>query len=399
MRLAVLFARFGPYHVARLRALSDDHDVVAVELSGTNLNYDWEPVAMDGLTHVQLFDGNHRTVDASRLRRQVWTVLAEHAPDAVAVPGWWDPGALAALAWGRRNGVPVVLMSDSTALDAPRVWWREWPKRRVVSLFETALVAGTRHVEYLTGLGMSEDRIWTGYDVVYNNHFAEGADAAREHEDEQRAALGLPDRYVLACGRFVEKKNLERVVEAYAQYRARAENPRSLVIVGDGPRRGALQARVAALDLQEDVYFPGFCQYEELPPYYGLADAFIQASTHEQWGLVVNEAMAAELPVLVSERCGCAPDLVEGGENGVTFDPYDLDEMADALGRIPTSEPRRRQMGRASRDRIAAWTPQTFARNLGAAAERARTMASPSLAWDQSLLLRALTWKSSARVS
>jgi glycosyltransferase involved in cell wall biosynthesis len=399
MCIAVLFARLGPYHVARLRALSGDHDVVAVELSGTNLNYDWEPVATDGLTHVQLFDGNHRAVDASRLRQQVGAVLAEHAPDAVAVPGWWDPGALAALAWGRRHGVPVVLMSDSTALDAPRVWWREGLKRRVVSLFETALVAGTRHVEYLTGLGMSEDRIWTGYDVVDNDHFAEGADAARKHEDEQRAALGLPDRYVLACGRFVEKKNLERAIEAYAQYRTRTETPRALVIVGDGPRRGALQERVAALGLQEDVYFPGFCQYDELPPYYGWADAFIHASTHEQWGLVVNEAMAAGLPVLVSERCGCAPDLVADGENGVTFDPFDTDEIAEALGGIPTSESRRREMGRASRDRIRDWTPQTFARNLGAAAEQARTMASPSLAWDQSLLLRALTWKSTARVS
>jgi 1,2-diacylglycerol 3-alpha-glucosyltransferase len=59
----------------------------------------------------------------------------------------------------------------------------------------------------------------------------------------------------------------------------------------------------------------------------GLASAFIQASTTEQWGLVVNEAMASGLPVLVSERCGCAPDLVKNGVNGYTFDPYDIKEI------------------------------------------------------------------------
>ena len=76
---------------------------------------------------------------------------------------------------------------------------------------------------------------------------------------------------------------------------------------------------------------PGFKQYDELPIYYGLAGAFIHASTTEQWGLVVNEAMAAGLPVIVSERCGCAPDLVENGRNGFTFDPYDVDALTHLM--------------------------------------------------------------------
>jgi len=168
--------------------------------------------------------------------------------------------------------------------------------------------------------------------------------------------------------------------------------------VGDGPRRTALEAQVARLDLGGHVRFPGFCQYDELPAYYGLADALVLASTHEQWGLVVNEAMAAGLPVLVSERCGCAPDLVVEGETGYTFDPYDEAAIADAVGRLPEDEVRR-QMGASSRERIQAWTPATFAQNLGAAAERAQAVPPPSFSWADALLLRALTWKTSARVS
>lgn len=399
MRIAVLFARFGPYHVARLRALSVEHDVVAVELSGENINYAWDAVAVDGLAHVQLCDRNHRTMAPDQLRRRLRSILAQHEPDAVAVPGWWDPGALAAIEWAQGAKVPVVLMSDSTALDAPRPWWREWPKRRVVALCETALVAGTRHTDYLTQLGMPAERVWTGYDVVDNAHFAEGAEAARQQEDELRRELALPDRYVLVCCRFVEKKNLSRLIDGYAQYRRRAEQPRALVLVGDGPKRDELEEQVARRRLEEVVHFPGFCQYEELPPYYGLAEGFILPSTHEQWGLVVNEAMAVGLPVLVSERCGCAPDLVTEDRNGHTFDPYDAATIAEALHRLPTDEEALREMGHASRDRIRAWTPETFAENLGAAAERAQAVDRSSLGWDQALLLRGLTWNATANVS
>jgi len=399
MRIAVLFARFGPYHVARLRALARAHEVVGIELSGENINYAWDSVGIDELNHVQLFDGNHRTVEPKRLRHTVQRALSKHAPEAVAVPGWWDPGALVAIEWARDEGIPLVLMSDSTAIDAPRPWWREWPKRRVVALCETALVAGTRHTNYLTQLGMPEEHIWTGYDVVDNAHFAEGADKARKRDSSLRNEWGLPERYVLTCCRFVEKKNLRRLIDGYAEYRRQANTPRALVLVGDGPRREALEERVASLGLDDDVHFSGFCQYDELPPYYGLADAFVLPSTHEQWGLVVNEAMAAGLPVLVSERCGCAPDLVVEDENGHTFNPYDVGAIADALGRLSEKREDLHRMGRASRERIQEWTPQTFARNLGAAAERAAAIQSPSAGWGDTLLLRTLTWNATARVS
>ena len=65
-----------------------------------------------------------------------------------------------------------------------------------------------------------------------------------------------------------------------------------------------------------------------------IITAFVHASASEQWGLVVNEAMAAGLPVIVSERCGCAPDLVREGVNGLTFDPCDVAELAGLMERV-----------------------------------------------------------------
>ncbi len=79
-----------------------------------------------------------------------------------------------------------------------------------------------------------------------------------------------------------------------------------LVLLGDGPLKPTLLKLISSLGLESCVHLPGFKQYDELPVYLGLAETFIHASTTEQWGLVVNEAMASGLPVLVSNRCGCA---------------------------------------------------------------------------------------------
>ena len=144
-------------------------------------------------------------------------------------------------------------------------------------------------------------------------YFAEQAANVRAIWPKRSAhSLGLPERYFLASARFVPKKNLLRLLEAYAGYRRRAgADAWHLVLLGDGELRGDIERRSALPDLAGAVILPGFRQYDELPAYYGLARAFVHASTTEQWGLVVNEAMAAGLPVLVSDRCGCAPDLVE----------------------------------------------------------------------------------------
>jgi len=134
---------------------------------------------------------------------------------------------------------------------------------------------------------------------------------------------------------------------------------------------------------------PGFKQYDELSAYYGLANVFVHASTTEQWGLVVNEAMVAGLPVIVSNRCGCAPDLVEEGRNGFTFDPYNVDELARLMLKVSRmTENEREAMGRRSREIIKHWTPQTFAENLMKAVETALVAPQPK----EALVDKALLW-------
>jgi glycosyltransferase involved in cell wall biosynthesis len=183
--------------------------------------------------------------------------------------------------------------------------------------------------------------------------------------------LRLPRHYFLAVNRFIAKKNLTRLLLAYARYRSqRGEHAWKLVMLGDGPLRESLYEQCRDLQLEKDVLFPGFAQYDLLPAYYGLASAFVHASVVEQWGLVVNEAMAAGLPVIVSNRCGCVPELVSEGRNGFTFDPFDVAELTGLMARV-SDHPNLDGMGEASRTIIGQWSPDRFAEGMLRAAETA----------------------------
>jgi 1,2-diacylglycerol 3-alpha-glucosyltransferase len=370
--VAIMFHRFGPYHAARLSAVQDQCQVAAIEVTAVDSEYAWDPVDPKGLQKSALFDREPSREAGQGFDERLVAVLRQQAARVLFVPGWGTWWAIASLRLCLRIGVRVVVMSDSTFHDAPRSYLKETIKRRIVGLCSAALVAGKPQLEYLVTLGMPRERIFTGYDVVDNSHFAAGAEVVRREAIRWRQTLGLPARYFLASARFIEKKNIPRLLQAYALYRSRAGAAAwKLVVLGEGPERPHLERVVTELGLHGDVMMPGFKQYDELPAYYGLASAFIHASTVDQWGLVVNEAMAAGLPVLVSERCGCAADLVRPGHNGFLFDPYDVDALANGLLMLSSDGCDRAAMGARSRAVIDDWRPTAFAAGAVAAARAA----------------------------
>jgi glycosyltransferase involved in cell wall biosynthesis len=339
---------------------------------------------------------NHRSW-RRRLHRQITRALNQIKPDVVAVPGWSHAEACSALFWCHHTNTPVVLMSESCQWDADRSPHKEWLKRRFVSTCPAALVGGNPHRDYLVSLGMQPDKIFLGYDAVDNEHFHKGAEESRRQKAENQHHLSmLPERYFLASARFVQEKNLSSLINAFARYRELALTtagnlkPWDLVLLGDGPLRPALEALVSALALERHVLMPGFKQYYELPAYYAQALAFVHASTIEPWGLVVNEAMASGLPVLVSNRCGCAQDLVQEGINGFTFDPFNTDQLAQLMSQLSTSNFQLSTFASASRQIITSWGPERFARGLHQAVEVALKPPRPRPRVLDQLLLRLL---------
>ena len=384
----------GHYHNARLRAVVATRDSLALDVieicnRSKYPAFDLAPSRESGYRRHTLFPG--RTFDQippDCVRSSLSSKLGSLHPAAIAVPGWGLPEALVSLAWAVGNSVPVIALSESQHHDLKRNPAVESVKRRLLSLYSAAFVGGSSHVAYAVELGLAKERVFTGYDVVDNEHFRAGAAHARE-DSTLRARLGLPSHFFLTCCRFVHQKNLLRLVEAYGRYRAARPDPWSLVLLGDGPLSAEVQGAIRRLGLEKSLLTPGYMHYDVLPAYYGLAGTFILPSAIEPWGLVVNEAMAAGLPVLVSDRCGCAPELVEEGRNGFTFSPYDIEAIANAMLKVSSiSEDKRGAMGGASQEIISRWTPELFAQNLEKAIQAALAAPRPSI----SVLDRALLW-------
>ena len=378
--VAVVFHYIGPYHHARLNAAAGRLSVTGIGWSAKG--YDaWGAAATPArYQRVSLFpEATDHYPDKAELRRAFWSALEQTNPDVVGVNGWNNFGSLIAANCCVRRGIPMVVMSESSRQDQPRTWWKEAIKRRIGDLYSAALVGGQRHVEYLIELGMPRERIFTGYDVVDNRYFAQNAAEIRNSKSEIRRKCGLPQNYFLASARFVEKKNLPKLIRAYAEYRRRTDvgDLKSdvssskacwdLVLLGDGPLKSDLCRLISDLGLQAHVHLPGFRPYDELPVYYALANAFVHASTSEQWGLVVNEAIASGLPVIVSNRCGCAPELVNG--NGSTFDPTNERELTVRLLEMASlSDEERKDLGNNSYRIAANFAPERFGEGLERAA-------------------------------
>jgi glycosyltransferase involved in cell wall biosynthesis len=366
-RMAVVFSTIGPGHHARLEAAGTLGEVCGVELTSLEGDREGEaPPTPTSYRRVTLLPGrpSDRRESVLRVAHEAFDKIQ---PSVVAIPGWSNRASLAALDWCLQRDAAVVLMADTHLQAEQRAGlWRSL-KSRIVRLCGAGLVAGSPQVAFLERLGMPRERIFTGYDVVDNDHFAAGARKARETAEMTRALLGLPPRYFLCVSRLVAEKNLPLVIRAFHGYRQLAgDRAWSLVLVGEGPERTAVESLIEALGLEGKAVLAGYRDYGALSAYYGLADAFILASVSETWGLAVNEAMAAGLPVLVSRRCGCTTDLVHEGVNGFAFDPRDEGALAERMFALSTSD--LQAMGRASREIIARWPLQRFAHGLWAAA-------------------------------
>jgi glycosyltransferase involved in cell wall biosynthesis len=412
MKVCLVWQRYGPYHRARLNAAADFFErnggrVVGVEIASQGGLHDWQQETPGRAELITLFP--ERSVECLS-RRQVYrsmrSLLDQVDPTAVAVPAYSAPESHAALAWARDRRRVAVVMADSTRDDAVRSPLRERAKRAIVSQFDAALAAGTPQLRYICDLGIPQERVFKPYDVVDSDFFASHAAAVRSNPApyEHLPGLGSTTPFFLASGRFIERKNFEALTVAYRDYRLldRTGEPWNLVILGDGPRRPQLAAIADAFVPSGAITLPGYRQLDEAAAYYGLAGAFVHPATIEPWGLVINEAMAAGLPVLASISVGATEDLVTDGVTGFTFDPHNRQSMTAALQRISAPDTDRLGMGENSIERIASWSPECFAGGLWravASGVRPRSSRLPPgvrlLLWGNTVIpRRALAWRS-----
>ncbi len=222
-------------------------------------------------------------------------------PRAMLIDGWESPAYIAAKLWARILGVPVFASYRTSGshrfTSGPVAAVRAWFLRSS----QAVLTGGTASTADVTAMGIPRQRVVEGFNTVDVARFAEGADRARR----RGGPAGGGHRF-LYVGMLIQRKNVRGLIEAFASARGPGD---TLTIVGTGPLAPELRAQVHALGLQGVVRFRGHLDGDALTAAYGEADTFVLSSRTEVWGLVVNEALAAGLHVVVSDVAGVAPNI------------------------------------------------------------------------------------------
>ncbi len=294
----------------------------------------------------------------------VGSALADAKPDVILCGGYNYIASWHALLWARIHNVPFFLWSESNLQDMRSGHALvEMLKSEFLSRCSGFVVPGKSAKDFLLGRGIKDRMIFTAVNAVDNTLFATASSAARGNANRIRNECGLPERYFLFAGRLVREKGIFELLSAYATLDESLRRSIGLVFAGDGPFREKLERKAKAIS-PGMIRFAGFMQRDDLPKYYALADMMILPTYTDTWGLVVNEAMACGLPVIVSDAAGCAQDLVTENWNGHIVRPRDIRALALAMRNIADDSTLRSAMGSRSGQRIQTYSPQAWSEGI-----------------------------------
>lgn len=367
MKIVTIWTTYGAYHLARVRAIIDVFTDASVtcfsHCASDRIEY---PFFKDVFSnHEVIVDRDAAELDFKTSFQNTFQLLSRYQPDLILTCGYERSESLAAVVYSKINPTKVFLMLDNQIDDSPRKWLIERTKSLYLQLFDGFLIGGNTHLDYLKHLGVASNKVAFGYNCVDNDAIALLSKKIRQTD------LPPDTRYFLCVSRLIEKKNIPTLLNAYAIYKQSVldsgdRQPWQLKICGDGELKPTLIAQISAMNLSENVSLVGqIDDLEQLVRYYTLATAHILPSHHnEQWGLVVNEAMAARLPVIVSKQCGCSQHLVEDGVNGFRFDGYSADELATHMLWMHNNQNMLPDMGEKSWGIVQRYTPNHFAQNV-----------------------------------
>jgi glycosyltransferase involved in cell wall biosynthesis len=380
VRLAYLVSHPIQYQAPLLRRIAQEPDIDFTVFFGSDFSVrgyrdqgfgvgvTWDVPLLDGYQHEflpRLRDGQDVSV-MTPLNHGIFSRLRGRgggaAFDALWVHGYASANSLQGMIAAKALGIPVLLRAES--------WRRDRGRSGVMLALKNLFFAGLKlMVDGVLPIGTLNAEYWRHYfgdDVpqflvpyaVDNGYFAQRARVAQSRRASLQAELGIdPARpVILFASKLQARKHCDHLVEAYARLApAPGTEPNPyLVIVGDGEERAALEQQAAATDFSS-IRFCGFRNQSELPRFFDLATVLVLPSRHEPWGLIVNEAMNAARPAIVSDDVGSGPDLIEDGVNGCIYPVGDVDALTNALRRVLEMPGVAASMGQRAFARIQSW--------------------------------------------
>lgn len=263
--------------------------------------------------------------------------------DAVVIGGWEQPIYWQTAAGARAAGARTIGFYESTASSQR---FRTGPvaaaRKRFFRRLDAVVVPGPAACEAVLEMGVSAERIYEGFNAI---------DVARFYETGVTAARQGPGHRFLYLGQLVHRKNVDSVIQSFASIRSQHDH---LSIVGEGEAQAELLSLVQELSLESAVSFHPMCQYSEIPEVMTRHHTLVLASRIEVWGLVVNEALASGMSVVVSDKCGVSESVA--AMSGVRICGIDRQSISDQM-----AASRRDWTGTIEDPQILHKTPELFA--------------------------------------
>jgi glycosyltransferase involved in cell wall biosynthesis len=353
VRLAVLTSHPIQYYAPLFRALAKEvnlHVLFAHRASpaeqasaGFGTPFDWDVDLTSGYAH-SFLDNVARRPGTDHFLGCDTPDIGQHLRkgrfQALLVLGWHLKGYLQGILAAKRLGIPVMVRGDSQ-LETPRSTLKKALKSlaypRLLRAFNAALYVGQRSRNYYVHYGYPAGRLFFSPHCIDTQWFCARASAEARMRLRRQHAIAPEAFLALFAGRLLPFKRPADVVGAAAACRAQGL-PVEVMVAGSGELKRHLEEAAAAARVP--LHLLGFCNQTEMPPAYAAADCLVLPSNgRETWGLVANEALACGRPIIVSDACGCAPDLGSDGRAGRTFPVGDTGALADAIGTLAASPP------------------------------------------------------------
>lgn len=362
LRIVLLSEMLQPYRIPVFNHIAGEEgvDLTVLLLSLREKNRKWE-IPLDSCHfRYEVLPGQDlyiRSLDwGLHLSWGVTQALQRLAPDVIVGTGYVSPAYLTAQRYAHRHDLGYVLWSGST-LATSRIGKGplRWMKYRFMRRCDAFLSYGTDATSALTALGADPGQIVSGRNTVDVDYFRQLADQAREDHSFTGWRSRFPRHVVLFTGQMLDRKGVMDLVRAFQE----VDDPDlGLVLVGDGPE---FDRYCQSTQGMPRIFWEGYVQSRDMGRYLAAADVLVMPSHLEPWGLVVNEAMAAGLPVIATTCSGATTDLVRDGETGYAFTAGDTKRLTELLRSVAHEPDKWKTMGAEASRRMKSCTPADYA--------------------------------------
>ncbi len=341
MRVLILHNDFRVYWKGRLTYLKEFLNSNGIEFYAVELFGQGSPYIFDSYDNVEkwwtcLFpESSNRQISSINLEKALFDKLDEINPDIVIAGSIVFYSGALGIRWAKHHNKKFIMFDDAKPSQVKRNFIVRWVKNQITTQIDGLWLPSEHYYNEYSNLDRQKTVFFTGYNTIDNQLF------------KFKSQRELNHKVIICVARFVPIKNLNNLIKAWKLVETRVPDYK-LVIIGDGPEFERLNKLGTNLGVKT-VLFLGAIPNTDIPTYFFNANAFILPSLSESWGLVVNEAMAAGLPVLLSKRINANESLLEEGINGFSFNPLSISEMTDKiLTYLNTDDETKKQMSQNS---------------------------------------------------